>query len=257
MSHSSSQEFGSTTTSSSQSDPKHNPKPILHPEFSNGENCTNDTFWLKKLYDASYGKFPRQVTYQDGILRFRPKGKPPISKTLSSDPGKCCREFISFLRSEANIISDNDNECSRQISLLSSQLNQNRTEITWSKMRDKTRQNLIERFVNEQTKRKELTYDEKELLFKTIKNGITLEILTNDCFYLNNGEIESISRLYYNPNTRSFFLDDVTMGENIKRFTGFTPAQSDNVFRRRETQNNVELLYIQMLAERAANRPIA
>ncbi len=252
MSRSSSQEFGSTTTSSSQSvDLKMSRKPVIYPEFLSGDSYTTDNFWLKILQNASVGKFPRQVTYKSGVLYFRPKGKTVISKTLSSNPERCCKEFIDFLRSEAGMISDNDNEYSRQLSLLSSQLSTNQVEISWGKMREKTRQSLIERFVDKQTKTNGLDSSQKDYLYKVIKNGILLQVLTNDCFFLRNGEIEAISRLYFNPMNKSYFLDNEVMSNNIPKLTSYCSVRDDeNVSRRSVTRNNIELLYSYIVKER-------
>jgi len=166
-----------------------------------------------------------------------------ISKTLSSDPEKCCQEFINFLRSEAGLISDNDNEFNRHSVALSSKMDHCHVEIGWGKLQERARLNLIERYVDDQCRDKLLNREQRNHLRNTIDMGITLSVLTNDSFHLKNGEIVAISRLYFEPVSKRYWLDSQALDRSITDHMSYYPVRVDDLWHQNVNRNHIELIY--------------
>lgn len=82
-------------------------KSAIYPIFSDCMECITDAYWKRIFINASFGKFPRGFSFRDGILSYKKKNK-IFSMGISTDPYVAYEEVYSFMKNNANMMSNEE-----------------------------------------------------------------------------------------------------------------------------------------------------
>ena len=181
-------------------------KEVVYPIFEKCIDYVNDPFWVEKLKNASYNKFPRGFSYRDGSLIYKKGNKSQSLEIQNRNYFEAANAAIEFIRSNGCIFSTLDKE---KASLNHAQKDQEfeEEEIIWSKANKRVQECLIANYVVTMKHNMSLTDSEKELLRQTINLGVSNKFFGDNNIKIIDKKINSIAGLLWDAEQRVFYVD--------------------------------------------------
>lgn len=202
---------------------------VVYPVFEMCLEYIDDPFWRDKFNQASMGKLPPNYAYNNSKLIFRKKSKvimlnvPSYQKKSSGssstqystftdisqndDIEKISLDIIEFFRKTSGFQSKMDCEINKKKEEDST--NNRKSINNWNNIRKrKTKEALINWFVEEYRINEELSYEECLSLTELIYRGISLGYFNNNNLVIENEIIKDIENLSFNRKIRSFEVSD-------------------------------------------------
>ena len=171
---------------------------IKHELFQKCAELEDSPYWKTIFQGCSYGSFPQNMTFKNGILYHR-KGrrKQPTTYCISADPEQAVEDMKEALRKEKNLISV-DELTEKRI-----RAREKLQEITLpedSEWNDVSKSSLsknliISTYVREVKQGLKLSDDEAGQLFQCLIVGIFTGVIGNDDIKMRQGEILEVSKI--------------------------------------------------------------
>lgn len=192
--------------------PVRNVVKIIYPEFSDAASTQQDEFWINELTKASYGEFPKGVTYTSQTLHYKRRGANQTLE-LRGVPDEIHNDYCHFMRQYLGILSPSDAESERQL----------REEVkpveyeTWKDVPKKCKKELIWRYVNSFIPELFTDRDRAEAMYQIITFGLSLKYIDVEDFELQNTKIIQINNLSYNKElNRWYFIRNKVLKQTKK-----------------------------------------
>lgn len=174
---------------------------VIYPEFSGAVDTQQDEFWINELNKASYGDFPKGVTYVSQTLHYKRRGANQTLE-LRGVPEEIHSDYCHFMRQYLGILSPIDIETERQ---LREQVNPVEYE-TWKDVPKKCKKELIWRYVNSFVPDLFQDRERAEAMYQIITFGLSLKYIDAEDFELENTKIIQINNLSYNKESNRWYF---------------------------------------------------
>ena len=194
-----------------------------HTIFAECAEIVSDPYWKSILSQCSTGKFPKGFNYRNGFMTFKHGTK--IEKvsltsqealvdpnsTIYSEKTQVSDIIIKFIQTKSGMRSQIDkNREKQETQELTEEVHgkQSNSEPTkWSDVPQKQRINLINNFTRTMGTIMSLNVKDKKKLLTLINLGFIFGYFTSDNVNMENGVINSINGLAYNPENSEFIFD--------------------------------------------------
>lgn len=176
---------------------------IKYPKFQEMANLCSDSFWKTTFIDASYGKFHRGFKYDKEInsLSYKLRNK-IFTCNISNLTAKDSITVIQdFMRTTANIMSTEDIKNKTEKIIKNRTFNVENSIDCWSKIKSPIyKQILVYNFINENTKKYNLSQEESKQFEYVIRLGIFLKYLNSNNIHVEDGKITQIDGIKHDKN---------------------------------------------------------
>lgn len=180
-------------------------KEVLHRIFSDCAGVIEDPFWIEKLNQAAFGKFPAKFSFNDGTLLFR-KGTRCYSLEVSNNPYESAHQILEFIRTHGGIFSPTDKQYSIELDLARQMAARTREKLTWGDASKKMQECLLSYFIMSMKTVMTLSDYEVEYLRQTIRLAISNKFFGKHNIKVEENRIQSIEGLLWNGENRTFYL---------------------------------------------------
>lgn len=181
-------------------------KEIIHKCFDEYKDEITDSFWIEKFKNASYGKFPKFFSYNDGVLTYR-KGAKTQTLDVPGNTVEGAYACMEFFRIHGGLFSPTDAQDSLNSQYARSQSAVNQIELTWGTAHKKVQQCLISNYVTGMKIIMDLTKTEMEQLRQTILLGLSNKYFGKHNISVVSNQIHTIEGLLWNGEKRMFYVD--------------------------------------------------
>ena len=199
-------------------------KRIHYPIFIECSEIIDDSFWKSKLVDAAYGKFPKGFSYSNSQLNYR-RGNKTASIELEGDTSDITTMFIEFLKVNGGLFSTEE-EIEKYEDVYV-------PDLSWKNANSKTRNNLVNNYVDEMGQKLDLTRAERDDMKYVIECGIKRKIFNNSTVFVNPKElkIENIKNFEWDDSERKFKIVGVKNTESKCKIDSHTDSiiQKDTI----------------------------
>ena len=170
--------------------------PVKYPLFLEASALTEDPYWMAILRDAATDRWPRGFRFTNSMLIFRSRNK-NIEQMINTDsPSMALTIIRDFMQTQAGLFSQQDNEVKEReakeappVTVINS----------WSQVKTTIHRTfLIVRFINEVTKREQLSPKDAQSLNRAVRVGILNEYFNGTTIHVEDGMIVKIDGLYRN-----------------------------------------------------------
>ena len=181
-------------------------KEPIHKLFYLCSTCTPDAAWSEFLRDCSFGKFPKGVRFENGMLKCSRK-KQTFSVPIPNDVEKAVQIIIAVFRDKLQI------KTARELKSAALRFDRERQENqikTWkdaSTIAAKT--SLIRNFIERFSIHYGLTPSETREMTLLIDLAMTTKCMTSKKIVMQEGKIVQIEGLRFDPYSRKITLDCV------------------------------------------------
>lgn len=180
-------------------------KEVTNKIFTECSQLITDPFWREKFTAASFGKFPRGFSYQDGLLCHKKATK---CKTLEvpTNPIEAAYACVDFFRTNGCIFSPLDKQTTLELKFQRAQTSP-QEPLTWGTANKKMQQCLLNKYITDMKNVMSLSNKESENLRQTVRSGITNKILTKAHITVEKNKIYSIDGLLWDEESRMFYIN--------------------------------------------------
>lgn len=178
-------------------------KAVVNPLFESMLPLLEDPFWIEKIKNASYGKFPRGFSFYNGCLNHK-KGAKTQSLLLSSSPEEALKETISFFQNWGSIYSTY--EQAKHNYFPPTPMGGETKPITWANASSFTKESLLFKYISEQKVLMNLTPAEVSSLRSALMTGVNNKMFNEENIQVEDSRIIHIDGLVWDGEYHRFYL---------------------------------------------------
>lgn len=208
---------------------------------------TGDTFWKRKLNEASLGIFPKFFSYKDGSLIYT-IGKTKADtqyKELSQDPKISCEIFISFLKDKGKILSPSDTQNLVQIE----EIPEESKPRIWAIYKKKDKEHMIDLYIEQMKKSLSLSDIESNELYRRILEGLNAGVFKGKSIKESKNmksktlkEIQDDEHIIVDSDNRILLIKGINFSSKSRKFT-FDEKLEKQIRPKRSHKENVPINY--------------
>lgn len=190
--------------------------PVYNDFFAKMAQVVDDPFWKYHFIEASTGTFPPNVSYYDGMLKYKFDGESLLTiDTEVTDPQLIKIEalkVISFLRSKLELYSPQDFE-----NFFKFDSTEDDEEIgnIWSKIKNRQRTIALVDFVKSEKVKRNLTHSQYIELEQLVNICRVLKYINSETVEVRKHRIISQSFILFNEETKRYYINP-NVSKNVK-----------------------------------------
>lgn len=180
---------------------------LIYPFFLAVKEYTLDPFWHDVLDSIAYGANFEGLSVQENTLTI---GSEEFDCSCFEDEGETearaetSIQIVCALRDELGIMSESEKFDKK----LSSHSCEESADV-WAKIKNKAkRELLVLEYTELEQKNRDISDDERQNLYWFLITSLELGCIKSDCVHMNDGKIETIDGLVYDPENASYSLEE-------------------------------------------------
>ena len=186
-----------------------------HPIFEKCSYIASDNMWKNIFESASKGKFPTGISYRDGKMIFKLKGK-TINIVVPEDELEAFNLCKGFIAVNSGLRSNDEQVFERDM------LERSRTDTTFTRLstvNKKLAQALIYSYAEFVYRKMNLLSTESCKLVAVIKLGISLQQIQDSNIQMYNNQIGHINNIRYDSVNNKWVIDNPTTKTHERKTT--------------------------------------